>query len=83
VSGGYAWFASRKIQSLWQRRALYALIAGALTFLVPTAIVNLLDPMTVAGMPSIMCGFAVLFAVILVGLVLPWYHKKERIAPEI
>ena len=77
VAGGYAWFSSRKITSLWQRRALYALIIGALTFLVPTAIVNLLDPMTVAGIPSIMCGFAVLFAIILVGLVLPWYYKAE------
>jgi len=79
VSGGYAWFASRTMKSLWQRRALYALIVGALTFLIPTAIVNLLDPMTVAGIPSIMCGFAVLFAIILVGLVLPWYHRKDAL----
>lgn len=78
VSGGYAWFASRKITSLWQRRALYALIIGALTFIVPTAIVNLLDPMTVAGIPSIMCGFAVLFAIILVGFVLPWYRRAKN-----
>lgn len=78
VAGGYAWFSSRKITSLWQRRALYALIIGALTFLVPTALVNLLDPMTVAGIPSIMCGFAVLFAIVLVGLVLPWYNRSLK-----
>lgn len=78
VSGGYAWQASRTIKSQWQRRALYALIVGALTFLIPTAIVNLLDRATVAGIPSIMCGFAVLFAIILVGFVLPWYHKSLK-----
>jgi hypothetical protein len=77
VSGGYAWHASHSIKSKWQRRALYALIVGALTFLIPTAIVNLLDRATIAGIPSIMCGFAVLFAIILVGFVLPWYHYKS------
>jgi hypothetical protein len=78
VSGGWAWRASRQINRKWQKRALYALIIGALTFILPTAIVNLLDPVTVAGIPSIMCGFAVLFAITLVGLVLPWYHRGVR-----
>lgn len=50
---------------------LYGLIAGYLVFLVPTATVNIVDPTTVSGIPSIMCGFAVLFALILAFWIMP------------
>jgi len=40
-------------------------------FIVPTTMVNIASPDTIAGIPSIMCGFAVGFAVILVMWILP------------
>lgn len=53
------------------RQALYGFAAGYAVFLVPTTTANLLDKATLQGIPSIMCGFAVLFALITVTLVLP------------
>src|SRR5690606_18006220 len=53
------------------RQSLYAMIVGYFIFLVPTGVANLIDQKTMAAIPSIMCGFAVLFAVILYGYVLP------------
>jgi len=62
----YAVDAPRKI-----RIALLGQAAGYLVFIIPTAIVNTLRPETINGLPSIMCGFAVLYAGILVWVVLP------------
>ncbi|GAC1501717.1 MAG: hypothetical protein NVS1B10_06060 [Candidatus Saccharimonadales bacterium] len=47
------------------------LIIGYFIFLLPTAIANTIQPETRRGIPSIMCGFAVLFALILVFYILP------------
>lgn len=47
------------------------MVAGYAVFVVPTTIANLIDPATIRAIPSIMCGFAVLFAIILVWRVLP------------
>ncbi len=70
---------ARNIQA---RTAQYALIIGYLSFLVPTTTVNLLDPSSITGIPSIMCGFAVLLAIVLCGYVLPAHHatsiKKKK-----
>lgn len=44
---------------------------GYSAFIIPTTIANLTSPDTMAAIPSVMCGFAVLFAVILVWKVLP------------
>jgi hypothetical protein len=54
-----------------QRQAFYGFAAGYAAFLVPTTTANLLNSATRAGIPSIMCGFAVLFALILTLSVLP------------
>lgn len=51
--------------------ALYAFSAGYASFLIPTTTANLLDKATLNGIPSIMCGFAVLLAIIVTFLVLP------------
>lgn len=51
--------------------ALKALALGYAAFIVPTTTINLIDPSTIAGIPSIMCGFAVFLAVLLVGRVAP------------
>jgi hypothetical protein len=48
-----------------------ALIIGYLVFLVPTALANSVSPQTRRGIPSIMCGFAVLYAIILTIYILP------------
>lgn len=57
-----------------QRRtklALTALIVGYSSFILPTAAVNLFNAETIRGIPSIMCGFAVILAIVLVGWILP------------
>ena len=46
--------------------------------MVPTTLVNIVDPSTIAGIPSIMCGFAVLMAIFLSGKVLPQYHENRQ-----
>lgn len=53
------------------RQAFYGFAAGYAAFLVPTTTVNLLNSATRAGIPSIMCGFAVLFALVLTVHVMP------------
>lgn len=53
------------------RRALQAMAMGYAAFILPTTFFNIIDPTTVKGIPSIMCGFAVIFAVVLVTKVLP------------
>jgi hypothetical protein len=60
-----------------QKEALYGMIVGYLVFLVPTAVVNTINPQTMAGIPSIMCGFAVIFALILFFYVLPRTTTKK------
>lgn len=47
------------------------LIIGYLIFLVPVAVVNTVRPTTRQGIPSVMCGFAVLLALTLAFYVLP------------
>lgn len=60
--------------------ALRALALGYLAFIVPTTAVNLINPATLAGIPSIMCGFAVLLAIILAGEVLPSYYSQPTLS---
>ena len=49
-----------------------------LAFLLPTTTINLLAPETLAGIPSIMCGFAVLMALILLGKITPLAGKQRK-----
>lgn len=53
------------------KAALRWIVAGILSFLGPTATVNAVDLKTINGIPSIMCGFAIVFAIILALRVLP------------
>lgn len=62
---------SRAKKSQRTRQALGALATGYLLFIVPTVAVNIVSPETTQGIPSIMCGFAVLLAILLVGVALP------------
>jgi hypothetical protein len=51
-----------KAASIAQRKALTYQAYGYISFILPTGIVNLINPTTIAGIPSIMCGFAVIYA---------------------
>ncbi len=59
------------------KRQLWALSAGYSVFIIPTTLVNIINPSTTAGIPSIMCGFAVLLAVAVVIAVLPRTAKPR------
>lgn len=60
-----------------KRKTLRSIILGGFIFVIPTYIFNIIDPTTIKGIPSIMCGFAVVFAFILVIAVLPDNCKKR------
>ncbi len=76
VTVGYAFRAAANLKQENKRYSLYALALGFLAFIVPTTAANLIDHSTIAGIPSIMCGFAVILAVILATVVVPKYHEK-------
>ncbi len=59
------------IPSKPRREALQWLGVGYAAFIGPTIAVNMIDPTTIAGIPSIMCGFAVLLAAVLLFAVTP------------
>ena len=69
VGVGLAWHYS--LQSKKHRGALRAFALGYLAFILPTTTINLIDPDTISAIPSIMCGFAVILAFLLVGRVAP------------
>ncbi|MGV9001720.1 MAG: hypothetical protein ACOH18_02070 [Candidatus Saccharimonadaceae bacterium] len=62
---------SQRMKSVGKKKALRALAIGNMAFMIPTTTVNLLNPTTTEAIPSIMCGFAVLLALIILFWVLP------------
>ncbi len=65
------------------RQALIYQSFGVLSLLVPVGIVNALHPSTARGLPSIMCGFAVIYAIILVYGIAPFTlqpHKQVELS---
>lgn len=58
------------------KKALWALVLGYAAFMVPSTLVNVIDHNTTSGLPSIMCGFAVIFAIALWANVLPSYSRR-------
>lgn len=62
-----------------KKRALLGMAGGYMAFILPTSFFNIIDPSTVSGTPSIMCGFAVLFAITLILIVLPSSTEKRRV----
>ena len=59
------------------RQALILQAFGYLSFLLPTGIVNAINPQTISGIPSIMCGFAVIYALILSLTIVPTVLRKN------
>jgi hypothetical protein len=60
-----------------KRNTLYWFIGGYAAFILPVVAVNIVNPETVSGIPSIMCGFAVLLAIIFATKVLPVAAVKK------
>lgn len=75
-----AWYALKKrlVHSLHHRDALKWLIVGYLSFMVPMGGAYVLAPSVHQAVPSVMCGFAVMLALILAWRVLPLYHRDEH-----
>ena len=61
-----------------RQKALYGLAIGYLTFIVPTTVVYLLDQTLINAIPSIMCGFAVLLAIMIAGFTVPYGDYPQR-----
>lgn len=72
----YRWRSAPKAAG--RRRAIAWLMIGYIGFIAPTTIVNLIDPVTIAGIPSIMCGFAVILALCLLLGVAPNALKARK-----
>ncbi len=58
--------------------ALIWTLLGYASFIVPTAVIYIIEKTTRAGAASIMCGFAVFLAIILVAKILPEYQKTLK-----
>ncbi|MGD8373560.1 MAG: hypothetical protein PVI21_01745 [Candidatus Woesebacteria bacterium] len=69
---------SRQAKQVNKKVALRYLTVGYVAFLLPTTTVNLIDRSTLSGVPSIMCGFAVLLAFVLCGFVLPKVARLKK-----
>lgn len=61
-------------------KSLYLLTIGYLTLLVPTTTVNLLNPEAQNGLPSVMCGFAIILATIITFGIMPRSGKYKPAA---
>lgn len=59
------------------REALTLQTFGYLSFILPTGIVNATNPNSIDAVPSIMCGFAVIYAVILAIFIVPRILKRK------
>lgn len=60
------------------KQALTYQAYGYISFILPTGIVNLINPSTISGIPSIMCGFAVIYALLLAIGITPLVLKERR-----
>lgn len=83
----YAWLAAGmaaaflyagEIASKYRREALRWLGVGYAVFIGPTIAVNMINPETLKGIPSIMCGFAVLLAGVLLFAVTPRLARDAK-----
>lgn len=77
-----AWMARAHVKDAKTKLALAWLVIGYLSFMVPTLIVNMIDQSTIQGIPSIMCGFAILWALALLFKVAPLVLKENQPAKE-
>ena len=71
VIGMQNYFRARRVSGSQKTRFFFWVIVGYVSFLFPTGVVYLASSRARLGAPSIMCGFAVLFAFILFFKILP------------
>lgn len=69
--GGYLCVKFAELMKQENRESLILLALGYATLLIPTTMANMLKPETLQGLPSIMCGFAIILAVIVTFGILP------------
>lgn len=74
----FAWRAKQQMKDIMHQQALKWLAIGYASFIVPTTLVNIIDHRTLDGIPSIMCGFAVILALCLVFKVAPYALKEKN-----
>jgi len=67
-------------EAVQRKMAVRVLLVGYFIFLIPTAVANTVKPETRRGIPSIMCGFAVLFAILLALYIVPKMGKKRALS---
>lgn len=60
------------------REALALQAFGFLSFVLPTGIVNAVNPETINAIPSVMCGFAVIYALVLTFGITPRILKQKQ-----
>jgi hypothetical protein len=73
----YSFYLATKQKNRKIFAALNWLIAGNLVFLLPTGLFYFVAPSTAVAIPSVMCGFAILYAVILVWKIMPLVSKQK------
>jgi hypothetical protein len=73
-----SWNARVHIVNLERKQALLWLTYGYMSFLIPTTVVTLINPAALRGIPSIMCGFAILMALCLLFKVAPLILKDSK-----
>lgn len=78
ITLGLYWLSRLQPSEKTKRQVLQGLIVGYFAFLVPVAITYSVAPSTRGAIPSIMCGFAVLLAIILGFHILPRVGKLRR-----
>ncbi len=84
ISLGFHWADQLKAKgkaAARQLQTVQGLILGYLVFLVPSALSMAVKPDVRHGIPSILCGFAVLLALILAGYVLPRAAEQKNTNP--
>jgi hypothetical protein len=70
------WFMVKASKS--QMKSLLLLIIGYFLFIVPTSLINGINPTTIEGLPSILCGFAVFYALVITFGILPNELKTKK-----
>lgn len=74
---GLGWYFIRHTANNKTKKSLKALMFGYAIFLIPTTSIGFLSPETLSGIPSIMCGFAVLLALAVSFIVLPLSARRK------
>lgn len=70
--------AARTKVDIKTKQALLGVSLGYAGFIIPTTTANFLNADTLSGIPSIMCGFAVILAITLVTIVMPNEGTKRK-----